>query len=117
MDLAKLLVALNDRIEALFDRDHRIGHAFFIGVTSLEGLERVFRRKVIPLLQEYFYENWSNVRRALNDYGPGDFVMSKKLAQLPADGEESFSDESRIAYRVNEAKFPVTAYQRIYGGN
>jgi 5-methylcytosine-specific restriction protein B len=117
VDLAKLLVALNDRIESLFDRDHRIGHAFFIGVTSLDDLEKVFRRKVIPLLQEYFYENWSNVRRALNDYGEGDFVSSKKLVQLPADGEESFSEESRIAYRVNETKFPVSAYQRIYSAN
>ena len=117
VDLLKLLTALNDRVEALFDRDHRIGHAFFIGISSVEGLEQVFRRKVIPLLQEYFYENWSNVRRALNDYGTGDFVISKKLAQLPADGDESFSDEPRVVYRVNEAPFPVTAYQRIYGGN
>jgi 5-methylcytosine-specific restriction protein B len=117
VDLVKLLTALNERMESLFDRDHRIGHAFFSGITSVESLEQVFRRKVIPLLQEYFYENWSNVRRALNDYGTGDFVISKKLAQLPADGDESFSDESRVVYRVNEAPFPVTAYQRIYGGN
>lgn len=114
IDMEKLLSALNDRIESLFDRDHRIGHAFFIGITSLEGLEQVFRRKVLPLLQEYFYENWSNVRRALNDYGTGDFIFATKLAQLPADDEESFPDESRVAYRVNSAKFPVSAYQRIY---
>jgi 5-methylcytosine-specific restriction protein B len=117
INLAKLLSALNDRIEALFDRDHRIGHAFFIGVTSIEGLEQVFRRKVIPLLQEYFYENWSNVRRALNDYGDGDFVVKKDLKPLAADGDESFSDEPRVVYRVNDAKFPANAYQRIYGGN
>ena len=117
IDLEKLLAALNERVEALFDRDHRIGHAFFIGISSLEGLEQVFRRKVIPLLQEYFYENWSNVRRALNDYGSGDFVVSAKLAQLPPDGEESFSDEPRVVYRVNEAPFPLTAYRRIYGWN
>jgi 5-methylcytosine-specific restriction enzyme B len=114
IEIEKLLAALNDRVESLFDRDHRIGHAFFIGITSLEGLEQVFRRKVLPLLQEYFYENWSNVRRALNDYGTGDFVFATKLAQLPADDEESFPDESRVAYRVNSAKFPISAYQRIY---
>jgi len=117
VDLVQLLTSLNQRIESLFDRDHRIGHAFFMGVKDLKGLEIVFRRKVIPLLQEYFYENWSNVRRALNDYGSGDFVVSTKLAQLPPDGEDSFSDEPRVVYRVNEAPFPVTAYQRIYGGN
>jgi 5-methylcytosine-specific restriction protein B len=86
-------------------------------VKDQDGLEKVFRRKVIPLLQEYFYENWSNVRRALNDYGSGDFVVSTKLAQLPVDGDENFSDESRVVYRVNAAPFPVAAYQRIYDGN
>ncbi len=117
VDLVQLLTSLNQRIESLFDRDHRIGHAFFMDVKDLKGLEIVFRRKVIPLLQEYFYENWSNVRRALNDYGSGDFVVSTTLAQLPPDGEDSFSDEPRVVYRVNEDSFPVTAYQRIYGGN
>lgn len=116
VDLEKLLTALNDRIEALFDRDHRIGHAFFIGITSLQGLDKVFRRKVLPLLQEYFYENWSNVRRALNDYGNGEFVLKRDLMPLKTDGDESLSDELRIVYSVNEASFPVTAYQNIYTG-
>ena len=117
VDMVALLTKLNERIEALYDRDHRIGHAFFIGVESLPDLEKVFRRKVIPLLQEYFYENLSNVRRALNDYGSGDFITRTTLAQLPQDGEESFSDEAHVVFRVNNTSFPVTAYQRIYGGN
>jgi hypothetical protein len=71
---------------------------------------------VIPLLQEYFYENWSNVRRALNDSRSGDFIVSTKLDQLAADGDESFSDEPRVVYRVNKLPFPVEAYQRIYAG-
>jgi 5-methylcytosine-specific restriction protein B len=116
VDLVQLLTSLNLRIETLFDRDHRIGHAFFMGVKDLEGLEKVFRRKVIPLLQEYFYENWSNVRRALNDSKSGDFIVSAKLDQLAADGDESFSDEPRVVYRVNNSPFPVGAYQRIYAG-
>ena len=116
VDMVELLTSLNLRIEALFDRDHRIGHAFFMGISDLAGLETVFRRKIIPLLQEYFYENWSNVRRALNDYGPGDFVVGTELVPLSADGDESYSDEPRVVYRVNALAFPVTAYQRIYGG-
>lgn len=114
VDLEKMLVALNDRIEALYDRDHKIGHAFFLGVTSHESLENVFRRKVLPLLQEYFYENWSNVRRVLNDYGDGDFVTRQSLKPLRADGEEIYSEEARIVYSVNNSPFPVAAYQRIY---
>lgn len=116
VDLVLLLTSLNLRIETLFDRDHRIGHAFFMRVKDLDGLEKVFRRKVIPLLQEYFYENWSNVRRALNDSKSGDFVVSAKLDQLAADGDESYSDEPRVVYRVNNSPFPVEAYQRIYAG-
>ena len=114
--MVQLLTSLNLRIETLFDRDHRIGHAFFMGVKDLDGLEKVFRRKVIPLLQEYFYENWSNVRRALNDSKSEDFVVSAKLDQLAADGDESYSDEPRVVYRVNTSPFPVEAYQRIYAG-
>ena len=114
VDLEKMLVALNDRIEALYDRDHKIGHAFFLGITSHESLENVFRRKVLPLLQEYFYENWSNVRRVLNDYGDGDFVTRKSLKPLRADGDETYSEEARVVYNVNNTPFPVAAYQRIY---
>ncbi len=120
VNLEKLLAALNDRIEALYDRDHRIGHAFFIDVKSLKGLgglDHVFRRKIIPLLQEYFYENLSNVRRALKDYGSGDFITRTTLDQLPQDGDDSYSEEPRIAFRVNDSPFPVTAYQRIYSRN
>jgi len=87
-----------------------------LGVKDLDGLEMVFRRKVIPLLQEYFYENWSNVRRALNDSKNGDFILSAKLDLLASDGEESFSEEPRVVYRVNPAPFPVDAFQRIYAG-
>jgi 5-methylcytosine-specific restriction protein B len=114
IDLQKLLHALNDRIEALYDRDHKIGHAFFLGVVRLEDLEKVFRRKILPLLQEYFYENWSNARRVLNDYGDGDFITRRSLKPLRADGEEIYSDEARLVYTVNSAQFPVAAYQRIY---
>jgi 5-methylcytosine-specific restriction endonuclease McrBC GTP-binding regulatory subunit McrB len=115
VDLEQLLAGLNDRIEVLFDRDHRIGHAFFIHVKSRADLESVFRRKVLPLLQEYFYENWSNVRRVLNDCNNGDFITRQSHVALPADGEESYADEPRIIYGVNKIQFPIAAYKRIYG--
>ena len=115
VDLQQLLKGLNERIEVLFDRDHRIGHAFFIDVQTHEDLDSVFRRKVLPLLQEYFYENWSNVRRVLNDYGDGDFITRQSRVTLLADGEENYADESRIVYGVNNTLFPIPAYQRIYG--
>jgi 5-methylcytosine-specific restriction protein B len=114
VDLELLLTGLNERIEGLFDRDHRVGHAFFMDVKSIEDLENVFRRKVLPLLQEYFYENWSNVRRVLNDYGSGDFITRQSRVALPADGDESYTDEPCIVYGVNSESFPIPAYKRIY---
>lgn len=116
IDLAQLLSALNERVEALYDRDHTIGHAYLMGVTSLDELDRAFRLKVLPLLQEYFYENWSQIRRVLADVGEGDFIRRRELRKAPADGEQDFGEEPRIAYEVNPEKFPVSAYLRIYGG-
>ena len=115
VDLAKLLRNLNERIELVYDRDHTIGHAFFLGVTTLPELDTVFRRKVLPLLQEYFYENWSKVRRVLNDLGDGDFVRRVTLAPLASDGEDDYAEEPRAVYSVNKSAFPPAAYQRIYG--
>lgn len=59
--LGRLLERINDRLEYLLDRDHRIGHAYFMSVTSLEDLRRVFSVQVIPLLQEFFFDDLSRV--------------------------------------------------------
>jgi 5-methylcytosine-specific restriction protein B len=115
VELERLLTTLNERVEALYDRDHTIGHAFFMEVRSLSDLESVFRRKVLPLLQEYFYERWSDIRRVLNDLGEGDFVRKRTLPQVSPDGDEPYPDEPRVVYSVNEVSFPTAAYQRIYG--
>ena len=117
VDLASLLTSLNERIELIYDRDHTIGHAFFLGVTTLPELDLAFRRKVLPLLQEYFYENWSKVRRVLNDLGDGDFVRRVKLAPLAPDDEDDYVDEPRTVYSVNKSVFPPAAYKRIYGAS
>ena len=55
IDLAKLLDKINLRIEKLLDKDHQIGHSFFIAVSNIETLKTVFHNKIIPLLQEYFF--------------------------------------------------------------
>lgn len=56
-----LLKTINQRIEYLYDRDHVIGHAYLMKVTSLDDLRLVFLNKIIPLLQEYFYGDWKKV--------------------------------------------------------
>ncbi|WP_295680480.1 AAA family ATPase [uncultured Fibrobacter sp.] len=67
VDICKMLETINERIEYLYDREHTIGHAFFIGVDSLKKLSSVFKNKVIPLLQEYFYDDYEKIRIVLGD--------------------------------------------------
>lgn len=67
IDLQALLVAMNRRIEALFDRDHVIGHSYLMGLESSDDIQERFRNQLIPLLQEYFFEDWEKIRTVLND--------------------------------------------------
>jgi 5-methylcytosine-specific restriction protein B len=112
IDLSALLKQLNERVEYLYDRDHTIGHAYFMNVRTLAELDAVFRRKVLPLLQEYFYEDWSKIRIVLNDQ-QGLFVESTN--RIPS-GCESIAEgfEERLRYKINQAPFIVDAYLNIY---
>lgn len=67
VDLRKLLETLNRRIAYLFDREHTLGHAYFINIKTFADLEHCLLRKVIPLLQEYFFEDWSKIRLVFRD--------------------------------------------------
>jgi 5-methylcytosine-specific restriction enzyme B len=117
IDLSRMLQAMNQRIEVLYDRDHTIGHAYLMGVKSLEDLDRAFRFKMLPLLQEYFYENFSQVRRVLSDLGEGDFVRRTVSPPVPADVDQDVQDEPVVTFAVNPMSFPVAAFKRIYGAS
>ncbi len=69
VDLEKLLTAMNNRIRVLLDREHQIGHTYFLQVKSLDDLRIVFQNQVMPLLQEYFYGDWVNIDQVLNKNG------------------------------------------------
>lgn len=70
IDLVRLLQTMNQRIEYLYDRDHQIGHSYFLEIQTYEDLEQVFLKKIIPLLQEYFYEDWEKIQTVFADLEP-----------------------------------------------
>jgi len=61
VDVAELLDTMNQRIEFLYSRDHTLGHSYFLGVQHLKDLREVFTGQLIPMLQEYFFEDWEKV--------------------------------------------------------
>ena len=65
----KLLEKINDRIRVLHDREHQIGHTYFIEVKDMPSLAKTFKNQIIPLLQEYFYDNWEKIDLVLNKNG------------------------------------------------
>lgn len=74
IDIPRMLSVINQRVEALYDRDHCIGHAYFTplaqvpdGSARLKALSKVFSNRIIPLLEEYFFEDWQKIRLVLAD--------------------------------------------------
>jgi len=70
LNVGQLLRVMNQRIEVLLDRDHCLGHAYFMplkGDASLARLAVIFRNQILPLLQEYFFEDWERISWVLND--------------------------------------------------
>ena len=90
IDLVNLLDAMNDRIEFLFDRDHRIGHSYLIGIRDFAGLERVFLDEIIPLLQEYFYGDWQKIQ----------LVLADLEETTDVDGHPKARETAIISYRI-----------------
>lgn len=84
IDLHRLLSTLNDRIEYLLDRDHLVGHGMFMGLHSLRELQAAVAERVVPLLQEYFFEDLERVNLVLTGSSKGSvFFKARRLA--PAD--------------------------------
>ncbi len=92
VDLVALLTRINARIEYLFDREHQIGHAYFMHCDSREDVDDVMRHRVIPLLAEYFYEDWGKVALALGD-PKGERFLERTVLKPPAGLAEEGADE------------------------
>ena len=118
IELKKMLEKINERIEYLYDRDHTIGHAYFMSIKSgadISELASIFKNKILPLLQEYFYDDWEKIRLALGDNG---FIKEKEKDRtlLVLDGKEYETD--KILYEIKfEAFEEPENYIKIYKQN
>lgn len=65
--LRKVFITINERIKYLLDNDHQIGHSYFMQVTNHENLKLVFKNNIIPLLKEYFFNDYGKIRMVLGD--------------------------------------------------
>ena len=102
VELDKLLETINQRIEVLIDRDHLIGHSYLMGVENIDKLGEVFKKRIIPLLQEYFYDDWDRIRWVLNDHRKDD-----EYQFIRNNVDRSVSDLFGSDVNVNERRFHI----------
>ena len=110
----KLLKVMNERIRILHDREHQIGHTYFMDIEDLESLAKTFKNRIIPLLQEYFYDNWKKIDEVLNKNG---FIQESSINEGLFKTSE-FVDTERKFYELlsaNDARWHApSSYIDIY---
>lgn len=100
ISLPALLDTINLRIEKLIDKDHQIGHSYFMSVSSIDNLKMAFKNKIIPLLQEYFFGDYGKIGLVL---GSGFIEKTPSSdSNIFADFDESYASEfsERVIYKV-----------------
>ncbi len=108
IELPKVLETINKRLEYLIDRDHLIGHAWLMQVESRDELDACMRRKIIPLIAEYFFEDWSKVHAVLG----GGFLSKEELEPLEDMSDDTGDD--RYSWRLRD-NFEASAYDELIG--
>lgn len=110
ISIARLLEVMNRRIEILLGRDYTLGHAYFMGLKqepTLPALAKMFRRQVLPLMQEYFFEDWQKIAWVLNDHRKEEslqFVRQSDSGLASLLGNVDVPSEGRL-WSINEAAF------------
>ncbi len=109
IDVARILDVINERIEFLYDREHTIGHAFFtklINNPSFDVMADIFRSKVIPLLQEYFYEDYAKIQLVLGDNDKSD-TKFKFILDEPVKAKSIFKGNPEDIVDLPEKKYMI----------
>ncbi|WP_219993515.1 McrB family protein [Aliarcobacter cryaerophilus] len=104
-----LLETINKRVEYLYDRDHTIGHAYFMSLENFANevdkkaeLENIFRNKIIPLLQEYFYDDWEKVRLVLGDGFVEKIEVKSDIFDEELIKDSEYLEEEKFIYNIKK---------------
>lgn len=128
LNVSKMLATINERIEFLYDREHTIGHAFFMGLKedpSIGKLASIFSKSIIPLLQEYFYEDYQKIQLVLGDNGKKDeeahlkFIKDVKVSpkSIFMGDVEDLVDLPEKKFVINQdAFYRIESYKKIAPG-
>ena len=108
VDLPRVLATMNARLEYLVDRDHLVGHAWLMRAKTRRDVDAIMRRKIIPLIAEYFYDDWNKVRAVLG--GTDRFVERVALDAPP--GLDADMVEGRYRWTVRR-EFAEDAYDKL----
>lgn len=115
VDLQKLLLAINERIEVLLDKEYCIGHSYFLNIETLADLKNLFSKKIIPLLQEYFFNDFGKIGLIIGK----DFIEEKiyNNTDVFADFEHPYAHDlaEKKVYRIRDMEqLSEMAFVRIY---
>ena len=112
---------MNKRIAVLYDREHTVGHAYFIPLRdnpTVEQLAEIFENAIVPLLQEYFYEDYEKIRLVLGDNNKENkdeqFIIATETDYEELFGSTDVGFDDSVTYEINKAAFGnIDAYRKI----
>ena len=103
-----MLKAMNERITRRLGREHQIGYTYLIGVKTLDDLAEAFQRRIMPLLQEYFYDDWTKIRWVL---GSNPFICEARTSNPDVESDRPVLE---LLPHDDDRWRQVDSYQRIY---
>lgn len=121
VSIPEMFTRMNKRISVLYDREHTIGHAYFTSLKdnpTIEQLAEIFENAIVPLLQEYFYEDYEKIRLVLGDNNKEN-KESQFIVAIENDYNELFGNtdigfDDSVTYEINRAAFSnIEAYKQI----
>ena len=121
LSISDLLTRINKRITVLYDREHTIGHSYFMALKTaptIDTLAKIFENNIIPLLQEYFYEDYEKIRLVLGDNKKKDeetqFIVAKANDYAALFGNADVGLDDGYSYEINtKALDNIEAYRSI----